>query len=61
MFRQHFQLNGHESEETPADSEGQGSLACCNPWDNKELNTSEQLNRNNNMYSRMTHTWWQGI
>ena len=61
MFRQHFQLNGRESEETPADSGGQGSLACCNPWDHKELNTSEQLNSNNNMYFRMTHTWWQGI
>ena len=24
-------LNGHESEKTPGDSEGQGSLACCNP------------------------------
>ena len=22
----------HESEQTPADSEGQGSLACCSPW-----------------------------
>ena len=25
----HHQLNGHESEQTPGDSEGQGSLACC--------------------------------
>ena len=23
---------GHESEQTPGDSEGQGSLACCSPW-----------------------------
>ena len=23
------QLNGHEFEQTPGDSEGQGSLACC--------------------------------
>ena len=28
----HHQLNGHESEQTPGDSEGQGSLACCSPW-----------------------------
>ena len=24
------------------DSEGQGSLACCSPWGNKELDTTEQ-------------------
>ena len=24
----HHQLNGHEFEQTPADSEGQGSLVC---------------------------------
>ena len=23
---------------------GQGSLACCSPWDHKELDTTEQLN-----------------
>ena len=28
--------NRHEFEQTPANSEGQGSLACCNPWDRKE-------------------------
>ena len=27
----HHQLNGHESEQTPGDSEDQGSLACCSP------------------------------
>jgi len=30
-------LNGHESKQTPADSEGQGSLACCGSWGRKEL------------------------
>ena len=25
------QLNGHECEQTPGDSEAQGSLACCSP------------------------------
>jgi len=24
--------------------EGQGSLACCNPWGRKESDTTEQLN-----------------
>ena len=28
----HHRLNGHEFEQTPGDSEGQGSLTCCSPW-----------------------------
>ena len=28
----HHWIIGHESEQTPADSEGQGSLACCSSW-----------------------------
>ena len=32
MVRYHHQLNGHESEQTAGDSEGQGNLACCSPW-----------------------------
>ena len=28
----HHWLNGHEFEQAPGDSEGQGSLACCSPW-----------------------------
>ena len=31
------QLKGHEFEQTPVDSEGQGSLACCSLWGHKEL------------------------
>ena len=38
------QLNGHEFEQTPRDSEGQGSLACCSPWGRKELDMTEQVN-----------------
>ena len=40
MVRQHHQFNGHECEQTLGDSEGQGSLACCSRWDQKELNMS---------------------
>ena len=29
MVGWHHQLNGHEFEQTPGDSEDQGSLACC--------------------------------
>ena len=30
----------HEFEQTPGDSEGQGSLACCSPWGHKESDTT---------------------
>ena len=33
MVERHHRLNGYEFEQTPRDSEGQGSLACCSPWD----------------------------
>ena len=42
----HHQLNGHEFEQTPGNSEGQGSLACYNPWGLKESNMTERLNNN---------------
>ena len=32
----HHRLNGHEFEQTPGDSGGQRSLACCSPWGHKE-------------------------
>ena len=35
-------------EQAPGDGEGQGSLACCNPWGRKELDMTKQLNNNNN-------------
>ena len=47
MVGQHHQLNGHEFEQTPGDSEGQGSLVCCISWDHKESDTTEQLKSNN--------------
>ena len=25
-------INGHDFEQTPGDSEGQGSQECCSPW-----------------------------
>ena len=31
----YHQLNGYEFEQTPGDSEGQGSLASCSPWGGK--------------------------
>ena len=53
MVGWYHQLNGHESEQTPGDYEGQGRLACCSPWSHQELDTTEQLsiNNNNNAYN----------
>ena len=36
MVGWHDQLNGHEFEQPQGDSNGQGSLVSCSPWDHKE-------------------------
>ena len=41
MVGWHHQLNGHEFEQSPGDSEGQGSLAFFSPWGHKELDMTE--------------------
>ena len=48
MVGWHHGLDGHEFEQAPGDSEGQGSLACCSPRGRKESDMTEQLNDNNN-------------
>ena len=42
MVGWHHQLNGHESEQTLGDREGQGSLVCCSSWGRKESDMTEQ-------------------
>ena len=37
----HHRLNGYESEQTPGDGEGQGTLVCYSPWGCKEWDTSD--------------------
>ena len=32
MVGWHHLINGHESEQTAGDGEGQGSLTCCSSW-----------------------------
>ena len=51
MVRWHHRLDGRDFEQTQGDSEGQGSLACCNPGGHKELDTTEQLNLNEVLFS----------
>ena len=46
MVGWHHWLNGHEFEQTPRNSEGQGRLACRSPWGHKELDMTEKLNGN---------------
>ena len=40
MVGWHHRLNGHKFEQTPGDSEGKGSQACCSPWGCKESDTT---------------------
>ena len=45
MVRWHHQFNRYEFEQTPGDSEGQGSMACSNPWSHRagyDLVTEQQ-------------------
>ena len=55
----HHQLYEHEFEQTPGDSEGQGSLACCNPWGHKELGMTERLN--NNFHKEVAVDWSESL
>ena len=42
MVGWHHQLDGHE--QAPGAGDGQGSLACCSPWDHKKSDITEWLN-----------------
>ena len=44
MVGWHHRLDGHEFEQALGVGVGQGSLACCGPWDHKELDMIERLN-----------------
>ena len=37
-------LDGNEFEQALGVDDGQGSLACCSPWDHKESDMAERLN-----------------
>ena len=41
MVGWYLRLDGHEFEQPPGVSDGQGSLACCSPWGCKESDTTE--------------------
>ena len=52
MFGWYYQLNGHELGQTLRDGEGQGSLAYCSLWGHEVLDTTWQLNNNNENHFR---------
>ena len=43
MVRWHHPLDGHVFEQAPGIGDGQGSLACCSPWDCTESDMTEWL------------------
>ena len=43
MVGQHHRFNEHEFEQTPGDSEGQGSLVCCSLWGHDRVTEQQDL------------------
>ena len=50
----HLQLNEHEFEQVLGVSDGQGSLACCCPWGDKELDTIEWVSWTDTVFLGLT-------
>ena len=44
MVGWHHRLDGQEFEQAPGVGDGQGGLANCSPWSQKESDMTEQLN-----------------
>ena len=44
MIERHHQLDGCEFDQALTLGAEQGSLVCCSPWDQKELDMTEDLN-----------------
>ena len=61
MVGWHHRLNGHESEQTLGDSEGQGSLEPCNPWHHKESDMTRRLNNNKLLQNAGEQQWTEEI
>ena len=62
MARWHHGLDGRESEWTLGDGDGQGGLACWDPWGHKESDTTEWLNWTElNWWVMMLSTYWPSV
>ena len=53
MVGWHHKLNGDVFEQALGDGEDQGNLACCSPWGHKELDMTEQLNNNHQLFGQV--------
>ena len=53
MVGWHHQVNGHEFEQALGVGNGQGNLACCNPWGCKESDMTWWL-KNNKLLAKIT-------
>ena len=51
----HHRLNGHEFEQAPGDSKGQGRLAYCSSWSHEESDTTQSLNNSNDISKETTN------
>ena len=58
MVGWHHRLNGHESEQTPGDSERWGRLACCIPWDHRELDMMNDRTRTKKSKKCKQYEWF---
>ena len=60
MVGWHHGLNRHKSEQTPGDSEGQGSVVCCSTWGWKESDITKWHNnrRNYNIQKQAIMVKW---
>ena len=56
MVSQHHRLNGLEFEQTPGNSEGQGSLACCSQWSQKESDTTTEQKEQSLVWPQVRHS-----
>ena len=56
MVGWHHRLNGHESEQTLGDGEGQGSLACCSPWGSVGHNLVTEQQQAATLLGKVS--WW---
>ena len=52
MIGWHHRVNGHESEQAPGVSDGQGRLACCSPQSHIESDVTQRLNNNKPSHSQ---------
>ena len=52
MVGWHHQLNGHEFEQTPGDSERQGNLECYRTWGRKEPDMTEHAHTHTHTHAK---------